>query len=94
VSDLNADPGANATISGHTAAYGTDAYRHDLSVHRAEAVAQALESSGVAAGRLHAFGYGSTKPAVNEFPNGVHDPAAAAENRRVVIEIMHSGCGS
>ena len=91
-SDLISEPGSSATVSGHTAAYGSTAYRHNLSVARAQAVAQALEAQGISKRRLQVAGYGSTKPAVNEFQNGRHDLAAAAANRRVVIDITPRGC--
>ncbi len=91
-SDLS-QPGASAVISGHTAAYGSTAYRYQLSVARAQAVAGALESEGIPKSRLRVVGYGSAKPAENEFPGGRHDLAAAAVNRRVVIDIAAGECG-
>jgi outer membrane protein OmpA-like peptidoglycan-associated protein len=90
--DLMTDPGASAVIGGHTAAYGTATYRYQLSVARAQAVARLLEAEGVPQSRLRVKGYGSTDPAVNEFPGGRHDLAAAAANRRVVIDITREGC--
>ena len=85
-------PHSTALIGGHTAAYGSAAYRKDLSVARAQAVAQALETEGIPEDRLRVAGYGSTRPAVNEFPGGRHDLAAAARNRRVTITITEDGC--
>jgi outer membrane protein OmpA-like peptidoglycan-associated protein len=85
-------PRSTALIGGHTAAYGSAAYRQELSVARARAVAQALEIEGVPADRLQVVGYGSTRPVVNEFPGGRHDLTAAAQNRRVTITITQGGC--
>jgi outer membrane protein OmpA-like peptidoglycan-associated protein len=90
--DMLSQPRSTAVIGGHTAAYGSAAYRQDLSIARARAVAQALEARGLSKNRLQVVGYGSTRPAVNEFPGGRHDPAAAAANRRVVITITQGGC--
>jgi outer membrane protein OmpA-like peptidoglycan-associated protein len=81
-----------AMVSGHTANYGTAQGRMRLSVERAEAVADALVRLGVARAQLSTRGYGATMPAVPEFRGGVHDTAAAAHNRRVVIEINATGC--
>ena len=89
---LTSEPGASATISGHTAAYGSATHRYNLSIARAQAVAGALEAQGVTKARLHIAGYGSTQPARNQFPDGRHDLAAAAANRRVVIDITREGC--
>ena len=85
-------PHSTALIGGHTAAYGSAAYQKDLSVARAQAVAQALETDGIPEDRLRVAGYGSTRPTVNEFPGGRHDLAAAARNRRVTITITEDGC--
>ena len=90
--EMLSQPRSTAIISGHTAAYGSAAYRQNLSVARAKAVAQGLEAGGISKGRLHVVGYGSTRPAVDEFPAGRHDLAAAAANRRVIITITQDGC--
>ena len=90
--EMLSQPRSTAIISGHTAAYGSAAYRQNLSVARAQAVAQALDAGGISKGRLHVVGYGSTGPAVDEFPDGRHDLAAAAANRRVIITITQDGC--
>lgn len=90
------ESGSSAVISGHTAEYGSPAYRHQLSIARAQAVARALESEGVSKSRLKVVGDGSARPAENEFPSGPggpHDLAAAAANRRVVIDITRGECG-
>jgi len=89
---LASEPGSTAVVAGHTAAYGPAAYRHHLSVQRARAVALALERRDIARRRLHVVGFGSAQTAVNEFPDGRHDLAAAAANRRVVIDVRRKGC--
>jgi outer membrane protein OmpA-like peptidoglycan-associated protein len=90
--EMLSQPRSTAVIGGHTAAYGSAAYRQNLSVARAQAVARALEAGGISKSRLYIVGYGSTRPAVNEFPGGRHDLAAAAANRRVIIAITQGGC--
>ncbi len=66
-------------IEGHTDSSGDAAKNLDLSKRRAQSVLQALVTQyGIAAGRLAAEGFGSTKPATsNDTPQG------RAENRRV-----------
>ncbi|HET9894560.1 MAG TPA: OmpA family protein [Streptosporangiaceae bacterium] len=91
--DLVSNPGSTAIVAGNTAAFGSDAYRHSLSVARAQAVARILEADGVRRSRLRIVGYGSGRPAENEFPGGRHDLAAAAANRRVIITVSQDGCG-
>jgi outer membrane protein OmpA-like peptidoglycan-associated protein len=86
-------PRSTAVVAGNTAAFGSRVYRHHLSVARAQAVARILETGGVLAARLRIVGYGSTRPAVNEFPGARHDLAAAAANRRVVITVKQGVCG-
>ena len=50
--------GTRLTIEGHTDASGSAAYNLRLSQQRAEAVVAYLTGRGVAAGRLHAVGFG------------------------------------
>ena len=50
--------GTRLTIEGHTDASGSAAYNLRLSQQRAEAVVAYLTRRGVAAGRLHAVGFG------------------------------------
>ncbi|HWA31607.1 MAG TPA: OmpA family protein [Rhizomicrobium sp.] len=78
---LKNDPKLNLEISGHTDNTGTADHNMKLSQGRANAVVQALvKSYGIAAGRLHARGYGATKPvATNDTDDG------RAKNRRVEL---------
>jgi outer membrane protein OmpA-like peptidoglycan-associated protein len=78
-----------ADLTGTTADVGDPAGQRSLSQQRAQAVADLLAGLGVPADRLSAVGLGS------EFPGYVADhdaagrlvPAAAAANRKVVIEL-------
>lgn len=70
------------TIVGHTDSTGSDAINNPLSQNRAVAVAQYLQSKGVAASRMTTVGRGSTQPiATNATAEG------RAQNRRVEILI-------
>lgn len=82
---LAANPSSEAVVTGHTAQYGTRAYRIDLSRKRAKAVVDALVELGVDRSRLNSRGVGSDEPAQPEIVNGRHDPEAASANRRVTI---------
>lgn len=75
------------TVTGHCADYGDAAYQADISTRRAEAVAGRLVALGVPPGAVRSEGVGTTAPAADEWPNGVHDLAAAAANRRVVLTV-------
>ena len=78
-SGLQASPGGNFLIEGHTDSTGDAAHNMDLSKRRAEAVKSVLVSQfGIDGARLTTAGLGSTKPvASNDTPQG------RAENRRV-----------
>lgn len=93
IDQLAANPEWTAEIVGNAAHYGPATGQKDISMRRARAVTDRLETLGIAPGRLHADGLGATNPLVDEFPGGVHDPAAAARNRRVDIT-MGRGCTS
>ena len=79
---LKNDPKLNLEISGHTDNTGSPDHNAKLSQGRADAVVAALvKSYGVAATRLHAKGYGATKPvATNDNENG------RSKNRRVELK--------
>ena len=77
---LKARPDWKLTIEGHTDASGGDAQNLPLSQRRAESVKAYLVNAGVAAERLLAQGFGSSKPlAGNETATG------RAQNRRVEL---------
>ena len=72
----------SARITGHTDARGSDALNQRLSVARAQAVKDYLESQGVDGSRVQADGMGKTRPvADNDSAKG------RARNRRVEISV-------
>ena len=78
VAVLNKYPNTNIEIQGHTDSRGTEEYNMGLSVRRATAVRDYLESQGIAASRMTTKGFGETAPAyTNETQEGM------AQNRRV-----------
>ena len=75
-------PNLKIEISGHTDNTGSASLNDKLSQERAEAVVNYLKSKGVAANRMTAKGYGSSKPiASNATASG------RQENRRTEFEI-------
>ncbi len=77
---LNKNPNLTIAIKGHTDSRGSEKYNQDLSLRRADAVKQYLESKGISAQRLTAEGLGSAKPvASNKTDKG------RAMNRRVEL---------
>ena len=81
---LTAYPDNDILVSGHTALAGTAAVRQQLSIDRANAVADYLMVLGVR-DRYHVFtqGFGATKPVASN-----DTEAGKAKNRRVEITIM------
>lgn len=70
-------------VQGHTDSTGSDAYNDQLSVRRAESVANYLAAQGINPGRFEAIGYGERQP--------VADNATAEgrqQNRRVEIQLV------
>jgi len=76
------DSQTTIVIEGHTDSTGSDAINQPLSERRANRVRDFLVSQGVAASKMAAVGYGSSRPAV---PNDTE--ANRALNRRVQIEL-------
>lgn len=75
-------PGTKFAVAGHTDNSGTSAQNKQLSLQRARAVAEQLESAGIQRERVEVDGYGETRPiAGNETPEG------RASNRRVEIVV-------
>lgn len=79
---LNDYPDTDILVEGHTDAAGTNEYNEGLSQRRAEAVANALKTNGVAASRIIVKWYGEDQP---KFPNDT--PENMAKNRRVELAI-------
>lgn len=70
-------------VAGHTDSIGTEEYNQDLSVRRAQSVADYLVQNGVSRDRLQVVGFGETRPRA---PNDT--PENRQLNRRVVLSIM------
>ena len=75
-------PTLKIEISGHTDNTGSASINQSLSQQRAEAVVTYLKAKGIAAARLTAKGYGSSKPVTS---NGNEE--GRQQNRRTEFEI-------
>ncbi len=62
ITKLQANPGRNIVIEGHTCSIGTAEYNLALGERRAASVRAYLESRGVAAGRMQTISYGEERP--------------------------------
>ncbi|MEO3413279.1 OmpA family protein [Roseovarius sp. CAU 1744] len=80
---LNQYPQSTVQVVGHTDNTGSAAYNQDLSVRRANAVADVLMDGGVAFNRINAFGRGEDQPIASNLTE-----AGKAQNRRVEIVIL------
>lgn len=79
---LQNQPDVQVEVIGHTDAQGSEGYNQKLSEGRAEAVADYIESKGVAHARLKSKGRGESQPlASNKTAEG------RAQNRRVELRI-------
>jgi outer membrane protein OmpA-like peptidoglycan-associated protein len=72
-----------AEIQGHTDATGPEANNLKLSQARAEAIRKYLISQGIAAPRITATGYGSSRPIAAN-----NSPAELERNRRIVVRFF------
>lgn len=70
-------------IEGHSDALGEAAYNKQLSLRRANAVAQALQSAGWRSSALKTLGFGLEKPIADNASE-----AGRSQNRRVVLIVM------
>ncbi|WP_051361696.1 OmpA family protein [Solimonas soli] len=85
VAALQAAPGIQFEIGGHTDSKGSDSYNQKLSEERARAVMQYLAEHGVEASRMSAVGYGESQPIAD------NDTDEGRElNRRVELKITGS----
>jgi OmpA-OmpF porin, OOP family len=75
-------PSVKFEVDGHTDSIGPKAYNQELSEQRAKSVVDYLAVKGVSAGRIHAVGYGDTRPVV---PNT--SEANRAKNRRIEFRV-------
>lgn len=81
--NLQAYPNSAVQIIGHTDNTGSAAYNQDLSLRRAQSVANVLFSAGISTSRLVVTGRGEDQPvATNLTPEG------RAQNRRVEVVIV------
>ncbi len=81
---VNACPGFQVEIEGHTDAEGTPERNKRLSERRAQAIVDRLAALGVGADRMSAVGYGETRPVA---PNDT--PDNRAKNRRIEFTVKH-----
>lgn len=77
---------AEAQVSGHTDAIGSDAENQVLSEQRASSVVEGLQERGVTT-HLTAEGFGESRPVAANEIDGVDNPAGRQLNRRVEIFI-------
>ncbi len=82
-SSLNQYPESVVQVVGHTDNTGSAAYNQDLSVRRANAVADVLMDGGVAFNRINTYGRGEDQPVASNLT-----PEGKAQNRRVEIVIL------
>lgn len=78
---LGSRPALRLEVQGHTDNQGDPAINQRLSRQRAEAVCAYLTAHGVAASRLHAVGYGGSRPVADNT-----QPNQRPRNRRVVLQ--------
>ncbi len=84
---LKGQPDLRVRIAGHTDSLGSEIYNEKLSMARAKAVREYLQShQGVDPRRLSAIGYGETQPVASN-----ETEAGRAKNRRVEFELQRNG---
>ncbi len=77
-------PAPMIRVEGNTDSIGSDSYNQRLSLQRARAVANWLETQGIPPGAITTVGNGKSKPvAPNTLPDGRDNPQGRALNRRV-----------
>ena len=77
-------PYPSIRVEGNTDSIGTEAYNNQLSLRRAQAVAQWLTAQGIPPAAITELGNGPARPiAPNTLPNGQDNPDGRALNRRV-----------
>lgn len=82
ITTLKAEGEVTIAVEGHTDSQGSDQYNQGLSERRAKAVAEYLESHGIARSRMETTGFGESKPvADNDTADG------RAQNRRVELRV-------
>ncbi len=81
---LNDNPTLSVEISGHTDNTGDAAYNKNLSLKRAQAVAEYLQLKGIASNRLKQMGYGATRSLA---PNDTEENRQ--KNRRIEFRVAN-----
>lgn len=76
-------PDSNVQVIGHTDSTGEATYNLGLSLQRANAVADILQSGGVGYNRINTFGKGEEQPLASNLT-----PEGRARNRRVEIVVI------
>jgi len=79
---MRAYPSVHVIVGGHTDNQGNADVNRELSTARAEAVADALKNAAAPADRVHAQGFGDSKPIADNSTE-----AGRARNRRVTLEV-------
>lgn len=80
---LNRYEKTKLSIEGHTDSVGDAAFNQQLSIQRANSVANYLESTGTVSGRLQTLGFGESRPvASNDNAQG------RQQNRRVELRVI------
>ena len=80
VRPMTEHPELRALVEGHTDSIGSNAYNQRLSERRANAVADYMESKGIATSRITTKGWGKSKPVADN-----RTKEGRARNRRVEI---------
>lgn len=84
--NLQAYPNSTVQVIGHTDSDGDASYNQNLSLRRAQSVANVLLGAGVSGARIQTIGRGETQPVADNLT-----PAGKAQNRRVEIVILPNG---
>jgi outer membrane protein OmpA-like peptidoglycan-associated protein len=85
VTRLQANPGKNIVIEGHTCSIGTAEYNLALGERRANSVRQYLESRGVPASRLETRSYGEERP---KFDNAREETRRLNRRAALVVKVQ------
>jgi outer membrane protein OmpA-like peptidoglycan-associated protein len=89
IAEVAIDTRRNLSVEGHTDAVGSVMYNQELSMRRAQSVANALRADGVPQSRIDVRGYGKGNPiAENDSPEN------RALNRRVEVVIENQEYGA
>lgn len=85
---MDTNPARKVLIEGHTDSVGSDSFNRELSLHRAEAVQQALKDRRIEGGRVEVSGLGEGYPVAN------NDNASGRQQNRRVEVIISDEAGS